>query len=223
MVRMRDARRLSGLVVARCGDSPRLRACWPWAPLRRGVCRLAVWLELVGGLGVAGTGQRAVLCLTPPRRRDKARLFGVVGAVGLAGGGVVVVGAVTWWPLVVPAGAMWAVVMLCTLRCWWRFREGESALGRVRPSGGWSLHNFAGDPRYPGAGRELLEAVCHQADALGRVLYLDATAARLVAYYRSFGFEERAHVRLPTVPPLTVHRMIREPVSPPTSPPTCLG
>ena len=85
-------------------------------------------------------------------------------------------------------------------------------LGEPKPEGGWLVHNFAGDAPRPGAGRALLDAVCAEADACGRVLYLDTVPARLVEYYREAGFEVAASVRAVYAgQAAVVTRMVRRP------------
>ena len=203
--------RLSGLVADRCFDTVRLRACWPKAAVRRRVCRAAAWLELAGGLGVSGAGGSAVLSLAPPRLRDKARVLAVVSATVAAAVGAIGVGLALWWPATLPALAVWAAVMVPAVPVAWRCRAADRCLRQARPVGGWYVHNFAGDPRRPGAGRSLLGDVCAEADRRGRVLYLDTTVDRLVEYYRRFGFEVAAEVAM-TARGLswTAFRMVRQ-------------
>lgn len=201
--------RLSGLVAERCSGSERLRACWSRARVRRTICRLAAWLELAGGFGVVGEGGHAVVCLTPPRYRDKLRFLGVAGAMVLAVSACLVVGIRLWWPLAIPAVVLWAMVMVPAMAFSWQCRAAGRALREVRPAGAWSLRNFAGDPRYPGAGRALLVAVCAEADRRGQVMYLDTSVRHLVDYYREFGFEVAVEAAMPADATWTVSRMIR--------------
>lgn len=211
-VKATRAWRLSGLVAARCADSERLRACWAATGVRRTACRLAAWLELAGGLGVAGEDDHAVLCLSPPRRRDRARLFGLVAATALVVVACFIVGIVVWWPLAIPAVVLWAMVMVPAVPFSWRCRPGDRVLRAVRPPHGWYLHSFASAPLHPGAGRALLAVVCAEADRRGRVLYLDTSAERLVEYYREFGFDVAAEASMAVRGAAwTVRRMSRQP------------
>lgn len=187
---------LSALVASRNADSDRLRACWPWSRVRRAVCRLAAWLELVGGLGVADPGGHAVLLMTSPRWRDRGRLVVVVGAVSLVVAVLVGIAALVWWPLLLPVGVAWMVVTVPALQMSRRCRLADRQLNAVRPRDGWYLHSFAGDRGSPGAGRELLRAVCVTADREGQVLYLDTSSGRLVDYYRQAGFEMAAEAAM---------------------------
>jgi hypothetical protein len=71
-VGVRRAWRMSGLVARRCADSPRQVAPWRWAVVRRGVVRMAVLLEWVGGLQVADAAGHACVSwarLAFPTRR----------------------------------------------------------------------------------------------------------------------------------------------------------
>lgn len=211
-----DVWRLSALVASRCDDSERLRACWPRPRLRRAVCRFAVLLELTAGLGVAGEGGHAVLCLTPPRRVGTARLVAVVGAVALATAVALGTVMVLWWPLGLAALASWALVLVPALRSAWRWRGVDRRLRASRPEGGWHLHNFAGDSRYRGAGAQLLWAVCAEADRRGRTLYLDTSVRQLIDYYRGFGFETAAEEAMAARGETwAVFRMVRLPAQAP--------
>ena len=204
--------RLSGLVADRCSDTVRRPACWPGAAVRRPVCRAAAWLELAGGLGVSGAGGSAVLSLAPPRLRDKARVLAVVSAAVAAAVGAIGVGLALWWPVTLPALAVWTAVMVPAVLVSWRCRAGDRRLREARPVGGWYVHNFAGDPRRPGAGRSLLGDVCAEADRQGRVLYLDTTVDRLVEYYRQLDFEVAASVPMAARGlSWTAFRMVRQP------------
>lgn len=187
-MRRPGAWKLSGLVAARCDASPRMMAAWPWPVVRRTIIRLATWLELAGGLGIADVHGTAVLCSSPPRLRDRVRLVLVMGAVVLVGAAGAMAILIVWWPLLVVAAAAWLVVMAPASLLAWRCREPERRLRSARPVGGWCIRNFAADTGHRGAGRNLLAAVCAKADDDGRVLYLDTSAPQLVGYYRQFGF-----------------------------------
>ena len=214
-VGVRRAWQLSGLVARRCHDGARQQATWRWPVVRQAIIRLAVALELAGGLGVADADGRAVACLAPPRMSDRPRLVMVVVGVVIVGAGAAVV-LMVWWPLFVVMAAAWALIVVPAGVVAWRCRAGERRLGEHRPPGGWGVRNFAADARHRGAGRALLTSVCADADRQGRVLYLDTTAARLVDYYRGFGFEVVASEEMRSGRTAwTVFRMVRPAQAPP--------
>jgi hypothetical protein len=199
---------MSALVAERCGDHPRLQACFRRRRVRTAMVAAGVWLELAGGLGRIEARGRAVLCLNPPR--TPARFVAVVVAAELAAIVPLVVLAALWWPLA--AGVMLGVLAALTpaLRLRWACRSGDRRLRKAKPPGGWQVRNFAGDPAHPGAGAALLEEVCAEADDARRVLWLDTTPERLVEYYERFHFEPRAKVAMAWGPgPATLTRMVR--------------
>lgn len=180
-------RALIALVVARCGHAPQPLASLP-PVLRPAALRFSTWLELVSGHGRVGHGGDAVLCLRPPR--PSPRLL-AVGLVALVGPFVVLVAlasmslllAVALATVMLGGGLAVLVGVALTLA---RSRAARSQLRRARPASGWYLHSFAS--ARPGAGRVLLERVCAEADAAGRVLYLDTSAPELIDYYEESGF-----------------------------------
>ena len=216
---VRRAWRLSGLVARRCADSPRQLATWRWATVRRGVIRMAVLLEWAGGLQVADASGHACVSVGPPRLFDAPRLAAVVGAVTVVGGAVGFLVLAMWWPALVLVGAVWAVVVVPAGVVAWRCRDADRRLRQHRLADGWSVRAFAADPRHPGAGRALLASVCAEADAHGRVLNLETTAARLVDYYYcQVGFELVASEDLRAGPTRwTVFHMVRQPFPAPPS------
>ena len=90
----------SSLVTRRCGDSARMRAAWPWRPLRHGVLWASTWLALAGGVGRVDAGGAAVVCVEPPRLRHAPRLLAVLVTFMVAGAGAGWVLALVWPPLV---------------------------------------------------------------------------------------------------------------------------
>ena len=202
----------SSLVTRRFGDSARMRAAWPWRPLRHGVLWASTWLALAGGLGRVDGAATAVVCLEPPRLRQAPRLVAVLVGCMAAGAGAARLLALLWPPLVVALAL--GLLGFCVRARWasWRDRSVAVKLRKAKPEGGWLVHNFAGDATCPGAGRVLLDAVCADADARRRVLYLDTVVPRLVEYYRQAGFE--VAVSVPAVyagEAVVVTRMVRRP------------
>ncbi len=199
---------LSILVAERCGDHPRLQACFRRRRVRTGLVAAGVWLELAGGLGRVEERGRAVLCLVPSRLPP--RFVAVVIGVGLVGTVPLYAVAILWWPLALAAVVAGGAAVVAGLRLVWANRSGAHQLREAKPPGGWQVRNFAADPAHPGAGAALLKQVCAEADDARRVLYLDTTPARLVEYYEDFDFEPRAVVAMGWGPgPATVTRMVR--------------
>ncbi len=203
----------SSLVTRRCGDSARMRAAWPWAPLRHGALWVSTWMELAAGWGRMDDNGAAVLCLEPPQLRQALRMVVVMAGVMVAGGLAGGIIAVIWPPLVV--AIVVGLALVCARARWfsWRCRGVNRQLRQARPAGGWNIHNFAGDPDRRGAGRALLDAVCDEADRRRRVLYLDTVVPRLVEYYGECGFEPTAQVAAQFAgEDLVITRMVRQPI-----------
>ena len=187
--------RVGSRLVSRCGDSPRMRAAWPWRPVRLAILRASAWLELAGGLGEVDEDETAVVCLAPPPRlRYAPRLLAGLVAFLVASIVVLVLISAVWAPLLAVYGAAAVGLFGRSVLKQWRDRAVSAELHRAQPAGGWYLHNVARHPDHPGAGRALLERVVQRADAEGRTLYLDTVVPRLVEYYGEFGFEVAATV-----------------------------
>lgn len=173
----------TGLVINRLGDGPEARAKYPWRPVRRGLFRAAILLEVAGGHRYRDAGGDAVLWLRPPRLSLR---FGAV-MVGFVAVGAGLVGAsyMLWWPLT--AAVYLAAVGLVVLPAWNHVRNHSSknALATAKPEQEWMLHSFVS--RRAGAGRRLLDRVCDEADVAKRVIYLDCDP-KLIAYYQASGF-----------------------------------
>ncbi len=147
-----------------------------------------VWRLWVGVLVALLLYERRVhasgkaVCLLGVRRGRAA--LAAAAFVALAG----VFGAV--WPF---AGFSFLVVALGAFAplAWNAVRElpARIHLARATPAGRHVyLHSFASVR--PGAGAELLQQVCSEADRGGLPIALDAEAHALVEYYRAFGFQE---------------------------------
>lgn len=180
-------RALIALVVTRCGHAPQPLASLP-PVLRPGALRFSTWLELVSGHGRVGDGGEAVLCLRPQRPSPRLLALGLVALVTpfivlVALASMSLVLAVVLATVMLGGGLAVLVGVALTLA---RSRAARSQLRRARPASGWYLHSFAS--ARPGAGRALLDRVCAEADAAGRVLYLDASARKLIDYYKESGF-----------------------------------
>jgi hypothetical protein len=131
---------------------------------------------------------------------------------------VFVGGVALLWALAPPLAATAVIALLANVLLVITIERRPPALRRdlahVTPRHACHVRNFAGDENHRGAGRELLGAVCAEADGAGRVLYLDTVAERLVEYYGEFGFEERAVADLARGRGgLRLHRMIRDPAT----------
>jgi hypothetical protein len=169
----RSAFSLARVVVGAFGRFERHGALGAWQ----------LWVGALAGLWLyerrVHTSGKAV-CLLGMRRRSVA--FGTVALVVVAG----LLGATS--ALAVEGLAV--VVVLTFLPFAWRgVREmpARVRLSAVTPAGpNIYLHSFASVER--GAGAELLRQVCKDADDAGAPLALDASAPRLVEYYRTFGF-----------------------------------
>ncbi len=180
-------RALIALVVARCGHAPQPLASLP-SVLRPAALRFSTWLELVSGHGRVGHGGDAVLCLRPPRPSPRLLALGLLALVGpfvvlVALASMSLLLAVVLATVMLGGGLAVLVGVALTLG---RSRAARSQLRRARPASGWYLHSFAS--ARPGAGRALLDRVCAEADAAGRVLYLDTLSRKLIDYYEKSGF-----------------------------------
>ena len=204
----------SSLALRRSGDSARLRAAWPWPPLRHAAVWASTWVALAAGMGRVDHRGTAVVWWEPPALRQAPRLFVVLGLFMVAGASVGWLVGLVWPPLLGVYAV--ALVGLCAWARWasWRDRAVAAQLRRAAPKNGWHIHNFAGDAEHRGAGRALLDQVCAEADALGRVLYLDTVVPRLVRYYGDAGFEVVASVEARYAgEAVVVTRMVRRPRS----------
>lgn len=178
----------SRLVADHSADSARLRHAWPWRPLRHGLVRLGAWAELAAGTGAVDEAGSAVLCLSPRRVRDvpglRRRLALGLGAAGFGG--------LLLRAYAAPVFVLFlaAIVALCARAGLngWRDRGVARVLRAAKPRRGWYLHNFVRHPDHKGAGGRLLALTLAEADERGRTIYLDTTVARLVDYYRGYGF-----------------------------------
>ncbi len=184
---------LSAVVADRSGESARLCAAWPRARLRRATTGASTWLKLAGGLGRANDDGSAVLCLTPPTWRGRARCIAVAVVVAVALVPVVLVVSERWAWLAGGAILATLVAIVPAARVAWSSRKADGRLRAERPAGGWHLCDFARSREAPeGMGAVLLERVCAEADAHERVLYLETSAKDLVTYYEEFGFKVEA-------------------------------
>ncbi len=181
-------------------------------PLHRGLVRLTVWVETLGGVARVHPQGLAVVSVVPPRWRDRRRFLLVILVHDVPVAAALVVALWWWWPAAVGAAA--AIGLLVA-----KVVSGERAASHVRervdaatPSGAHHVCNFFADEAHKGAGRTLLDAVCRQADAAGQLLYLDTVAERLVAYYVEFGFQVHAtEERNRGSETVLCRRMVREP------------
>lgn len=185
---------LAGL-HARCfAQEASTRALLPLPGLAAAVLWLVVLGILVAGFGVTDPAASALALAAPSRpslgeilRAAGAGMLGALGILGVALG----VGAS---PLASPPWAyatlavLGAIVAPAGLNCL-RGRTARAALRAARPG---EPHLFVSGlcraRGAPGAGAELMVALCQDADARARVLALDAIAPALVAYYARFGF-----------------------------------
>ena len=176
------ALRLAKVEVAAFVDSPMCRAQWPVAR------RFGLWLNMVVNLFVLerrSAREGAAVCLL-------GHMTGPVVIRGLAFvGGLLGIGCalVIWQPL---TGLAFVALGLFLCLPAGRLRRlsgsARDSLARATPPGNWiEVHSVASVS--PGAGRQLLEELCAEADAKAWNLYLDAGNLRLVDYYAALGFE----------------------------------
>ena len=180
--------RLARLETRAFFDQPQCAYQWPIGR------RLGLWLTMFANVlvyerRVSPDGQG--LCLLGRVRPAGAAWCGFGVAAYLAG----CLSALAWMPWLVVA-PMALGVFLCAPAFRVRHRSGPSRARLTQAQAGldsglpprpWlSVHSVAS--LRPGAGREVIEALCQEADEAGWNLILDAGNETLARYYEAFGF-----------------------------------
>ena len=176
------ALRLARVEVTAFGDSPMCRAQWPVAR------RFGLWLNMAVNLFVLerrSAEDGTAVCLLG-RLSPAVVLRGLSLTVGFLFIGAVLVA----WAPISALGFVVLGLFLCLPT--WRLRRlsapARAVLAQSAPGPDWvEVHSVASVS--PGAGRQLLEALCVEADDRAWTLYLDAGNLRLVDYYAALGFE----------------------------------
>jgi hypothetical protein len=137
--------------------------------------------------------RKAVVCWAPAdSRRETAA--GIVIGTTIAGAGVAVAAttgaghalATLAWPEVFALVSLLVAAFVFTAGAWRR----RAALTAARPRDAWFLSSVAS--AVPGAGSDVLHALCDRADKAGQLLSLDAVVGLLTeTYYPRFGFKPK--------------------------------
>ena len=186
--------RLAGLHAGYFAKEPSTRALLPLPGLAAGVLWLVVLGTLAAGLGVTEPSTSALALVAPSRpsvgQIMRAAGAGILGALGILGAALTVGAS----PLASPPwayatlAALGAVVAPAAANCV-RGRAARATLRAARPTGPHLFVSGVCRARgAPGAGAELMMALCRNADARATTLALDAIAPALVGYYTRFGF-----------------------------------
>lgn len=172
---------LSAVATAAFGDQPQTRLQWPLA--RRWCLRLMIIVSMLVSERRVHPSGRALCLLVRSKNSGSGRAVALTLLALFALVALVIAAPLAFWAVAAVATVLLGPQLIVAVRA----HAARARLARLRLKSPYvGVHTVAS--LQPGAGRELMQSLNEEADAMGWTLVLDAANGFLAAYYADLGY-----------------------------------